>query len=903
MDEKQMVSIHVNGQDKTKQIKDWEIKPSGQGFKLICHFPSGKSFSRPLNECEVSPIENIKDKLLVRNGTSTFNEIFQATIYGNKYAVVQYEENKTSYVIEMNKIQFVEKSDMKDGDLFQYFVNIAHSRKKLKDSKEAIEDNVIRQLAKLSSSSETALNAYCKGLCEQRKDDLSFIFPFGTNESQLTAVTRALSSQVSIIEGPPGTGKTQTILNIIANILLRNKTVAILSNNNAAVENVYEKLNKENLDYLIAKLGNSTNRENFFSNQLDIPSERTEPSPTLKQIEAQIEQLKKLLQAQNEAAKLQIEIVELNIELKHFSQWLTESQNTLKANQLHKYRLPKQKHMDFLAYLTMIDEKPITLKNRVELFFNFRILRTRPINTPDKQNAMTYSLQKSYYDQALQEKEEALASYKEILNKGDFKTLLSEITTSSMRYLKNQLQTKMWPEDTFNSKDYRRHIDKFLKRFPIIGSSTHSIVNSLGAGTLLDYAIIDEASQQGIVPGVLALGCARNIIIVGDRKQLPAINSKTGLTAPDEKYDCEKHSILDSCIRVFGDSAPITLLKEHYRCHPRIIQFCNQQFYDNELIPMTEDSDEEALQLIVTAKGNHARKTENQREIDSVLKILDQQDDIHWDEDSNRGFIAPYRAQVNLSEKFLPEDFAKDTTHKFQGRECDEIIFSTVLDKKISNKRSLSFVDNPHIINVAVSRAKQRFTLVTGEEVFNSRNGPIAALIRYIEYYADTTTQIHKSPVISAFDLLYKEYDKSLEKLKSRLRPSDSKFLSEQIVAQSLRECLELEVYKGLTFGREIALHQLVSMDIESLTDREKSFMVNRSRCDFVIYFEVGKKPIAVIEVDGGDHDKPEQKVRDEQKNSILKKGGLPLLRLRTVESGVKTKIQKFIDSEINSIP
>ncbi|WP_376767457.1 AAA domain-containing protein [Paludibacterium denitrificans] len=31
-----------------------------------------------------------------------------------------------------------------------------------------------------------------------------------------------------------------------------------------------------------------------------------------------------------------------------------------------------------------------------------------------------------------------------------------------------------------------------------------------------------------------------------------------------------------------------TLLKEHYRCHPRIIQFCNQQFYDNALVPMTQ---------------------------------------------------------------------------------------------------------------------------------------------------------------------------------------------------------------------------------------------------------------------------------------------------------------------------
>ena len=51
-----------------------------------------------------------------------------------------------------------------------------------------------------------------------------------------------MENQISVIQGPPGTGKTQTILNIIANILMQGKTVQIVSNNNSATENVYEKL-------------------------------------------------------------------------------------------------------------------------------------------------------------------------------------------------------------------------------------------------------------------------------------------------------------------------------------------------------------------------------------------------------------------------------------------------------------------------------------------------------------------------------------------------------------------------------------------------------------------------------------------------------------------------------------
>ena len=78
-----------------------------------------------------------------------------------------------------------------------------------------------------------------------------------------------MENQISVIQGPPGTGKTQTILNIIANILLEGKTVQIVSNNNSAIENVYEKLSspKYNLGFIVAMLGNFQNKKIFIENQ------------------------------------------------------------------------------------------------------------------------------------------------------------------------------------------------------------------------------------------------------------------------------------------------------------------------------------------------------------------------------------------------------------------------------------------------------------------------------------------------------------------------------------------------------------------------------------------------------------------------------------------------------------
>ena len=50
------------------------------------------------------------------------------------------------------------------------------------------------------------------------------IFPFGFNLSQKVLTEKALFEQVSVIEGSPGMGKTQPILNIIANAIMDNKT-------------------------------------------------------------------------------------------------------------------------------------------------------------------------------------------------------------------------------------------------------------------------------------------------------------------------------------------------------------------------------------------------------------------------------------------------------------------------------------------------------------------------------------------------------------------------------------------------------------------------------------------------------------------------------------------------------
>ncbi|EEF23726.1 conserved hypothetical protein [Ricinus communis] len=101
--------------------------------------------------------------------------------------------------------------------------------------------------------------------------------------------------------------------------------------------------------------------------------------------------------------------------------------------------------------------------------------------------------------------------------------------------------------------------------------------------------------------------------------------------------------------------------------------------------------------------------------------------------------------------------------------------------------------------------------------------------MRYINYYARDEQIVH-APVVSAFDLLYREYDQSLARLNARLRSEDSRYKSEQIVAQLLREVLSTPVYQALMVHDQVKLNQVAAPSNPNLTDRERAFTARATR-------------------------------------------------------------------------
>lgn len=706
-------------------------------------------------------------------------------------------------------------------------------------------------------------------------------FPFGCNASQKSAVEAALTHQVSIIQGPPGTGKTQTILNIIANLLVEGKSVLVVSNNNSAVENVAEKLDGEGLGFIVAKLGSVKNKEAFIDSQTSYPDMTawtiTEPKMVNQLAKESLEKVSQGFDGQLRQAQLKAEYDALLKETMYnemlqanevSGSWLNGKSSTKLMKLFNLYQMMVEK-----------EQKP-SLWFRLKWSFSldwkmFSFLICQPSSVINSLGSAYYYSRKAEIEQELQTIESQLQSI-------NLKQNVKDLRSSSLQILKSIIAKRYGAgvRRIFTIKDIKPRTEEFLKEYPVVLSTTYSAKSCISKDMVFDYVIMDEASQVDIKTGALALSCAMNAVIVGDDKQLPNVVSREEALAlsaiqttysVDERYNAVTHSFLQSCTEVFKE-APVTLLREHYRCHPKIIEFCNQRFYDGELVAMTTDNDEKnVLQVVRTAKGNHARGHYNQREID----VIKQEVMPEYVDSASVGIITPYRDQANEVNKALDQDIAS-TVHKYQGRECDTIIMSTV------DNEPTEFSDDANLLNVAISRAKTHFCIVTnGNEMPQESN--LAQLIAYMQY---NNFQVRDSKLHSVFDLLYKQY--TAERLAyEAVHPVVSEHLSENIVYELLVKAIaEL----GMT-NTDVLCHYPLSRligDWNLLTDEEQSFAESPfSHVDFLIYNSLTKQPLQTIEVDGWQFHKNSdvQQYRDTLKDQLLTKFGLCPHRISTTDT------------------
>lgn len=719
------------------------------------------------------------------------------------------------------------------------------------------------------------------------------VFPFGCNRSQYKAVHYALENQISIIQGPPGTGKTQTILNIIANLIIAGKTVQVVSNNNSATANVFEKLSKCGLEFVAAQLGNSGNKIQFITNQTDkypgLLKTWTMDTNCKKSLFEQIKNTSQNLQTgfetEEELASVRQQLEELQNETKHFSNYMYENGM---LTEVKKRRKPIAAETLFKIWTQCQNfedkgRKP-SFFFKCKCCFIYKIAQWRSFENDTTQiitqlQSLFYTVKQDELIQKREKLERQLASYNQ-------KKLSEELTGKSLQYLKAELAERYGADGSrvhFHEEDLWKNYEAVQKEYPVTLSSAFCSRCSLSSKAEFDYIIIDEASQLDVATGALALSSAKNAVIVGDTMQLPNVikdDMKRRLQSLFDSYhistgyNAAEKSLLQSMCELFPH-APQTLLREHYRCSPKIINFCNQKFYGGQLIIMTENGDAPEVSVVKTVAGNHNREHMNQRQIDEITRSL--LPAIPYP-DEQIGIIAPYNAQVNALKAALPGrhiDIA--TVHKFQGREKDVIVISTVADTVTP------FIDNQNMLNVAVSRAKKRLYLVVSgnEQPENSNTGD---LIDYIEYNSGS---IELGTIRSIFDLLYSQYtEQRIAYLKTIQHVSE--YDSENLMYELIQKVLRGNNYSVINVICHQPLNPLLR-DLNRLSEDERRYATNSAtHVDFLLYNRVSKKTVLAVEVDGCHFHRKgtRQAERDEMKNHILKLYGIPLLRFPTNCSG-----------------
>ena len=121
---------------------------------------------------------------------------------------------------------------------------------------------------------------------------------------------------------------------------------------------------------------------------------------------------------------------------------------------------------------------------------------------------------------------------------------------------------------------------------PVFMMSPLSIANFIPPGSMeFDLVIFDEASQVKPVEALGAILRGKQLIVVGDSKQLPPTSFFDSLNKEieeEENMTSDLQSILDMCD---AKGAPKRMLRWHYRSrHESLINVSNHEFYENKLV-------------------------------------------------------------------------------------------------------------------------------------------------------------------------------------------------------------------------------------------------------------------------------------------------------------------------------
>lgn len=581
------------------------------------------------------------------------------------------------------------------------------------------------------------------------------------NKEQITAVRHAMSSQLTVITGPPGTGKSQAIVSIVASVLNDGGSVLVASKNHQALDAVEDRLAEiaPDLPFVVRTLDPSREIDQSFEEVLgslvrEPGRGKAEPDRVQRSRLATMAQERiRALDIVDEQARLNALIAEL-------------------LERIDARTAPGETASGPIAV-----RKAGFWKKIITLF----LMLLGQGRLPDK---ATFDPEGASLDDLRLQLERYRAELARTANVGDPIRLTREIAELVRQHLPRLLAARVSLSDEEIARLGEEHANLQLSRekgplppalaADVVAHRPLWLASVLGAPRrvplndgLFDLVIFDEASQCDIASALPLFARAKRAVVVGDDRQLSFISQlgiahdrnlmqAQGLPVQSMgRFAQSRRSLFDLANLTPGASK--VMLRDQYRSAPDIVGYINEQFYGGRLraagdatrlkppratTPGIVWTDIVAPSLPMQGNVNHA-------EVDAVVAHLR-----HLLEDEGYtgsvGIIAPFRPQVHaLSqavEAALPADlleraeFRAGTVDSFQGQERDLILFSPCLGYS-SATSAVTFVQKDwRRLNVAISRARA-VAHVFGDLAY-ARSGKVRSLQRLAAFATEPRPRI-----------------------------------------------------------------------------------------------------------------------------------------------------------------
>lgn len=510
----------------------------------------------------------------------------------------------------------------------------------------------LSELSKVSLESykDTALYQWMYGQVGQAdmhsilKEELLEILPLNTEQDD--AIRHALHAPLTIVTGPPGTGKSQVVANLIANLAHKGKNAVFSSKNNKAVDVVEQRTNALGERPIMIRLGG--NRD--FSQIADYlrrllhapqptPAQQQEFNSAKQQYERLlsdkariIKQQEQVVQSCNQLTRMDGEIAGIK---EKWNGWQiicnpkTEKRFVCQLKELSQsWEASQKEKQSFWTKLIWIFIKKERQRNFESSLVSYNSLQ-KEINRQEIDV-------KLFSDSIMFEQEDAIKEYHQLF---DYKTKLDrynegtsfeqlDIQLADIKKKLSSAAKTLWNKWLVTCApqihdSYRQQISSFLANLQlndgnIVGTQLAyeykaieriltqlmpiCAVTSLSARGRLpfvagcyDLVIIDEASQCDIASMIPLLYRAKRAVIIGDPNQLKHITTMTRqqdreLVVKHEVDACFSycvHSLFDLAISI-GHQDDLVHLRDHHRSHADIIEFSNKEFYNGLLRVATD---------------------------------------------------------------------------------------------------------------------------------------------------------------------------------------------------------------------------------------------------------------------------------------------------------------------------